>query len=313
MATQSGHSGSSRFIGNAQSAEESRKEFIEVPMEASRQAAIGTALDLFAFMTALPDALLASDRRELKRLSSTAESKEDPRIERLKVSIARGEQLRENVIHGKARIDRMLVSVSEDGNVFHGFVSDSDLQPREKLTVRVIAETGDQLSTTTAVDGYFSITLGKGGRYASTKASPESVVNITDRMKELLMRVNAKSASNKSAASDDKAYTSGQVLARVEILDATGNILQHDVLPLVVNEGTAYREYVVDGNDAGTIYGGPKAHEAKPEAAKPEKVKAAEEKAGSAKATEAKPSAKERASAKATTRSGKTPPSNKKK
>ncbi len=304
MATQSGHSGSSRFFGTAQSADEARKEFIEVPMEASRQAAIGTALDLFAFMTALPDALLASDRRELNRLSSTAESKEDPRIERLKVSLARAEQLRENVIHGKARIDRMLVSESEDGNVFHGFVSDSDLRPREKLAVRVIAETGDQLSATTAVDGYFSITLGKDARAAARKATPESAVNLSDRMNELLKRVNAKSGSGKSqAGTDDKTYTSGEFLARVEILDASGNILQHDVLPLVVNGGTAYREYVVDGNE---IIRNAETNRAA-------EVKVAEVKAAEVKAAEAKSVGAKRTVKKAAVKTGKASPTKKKK
>lgn len=241
-------------------------------MESARQSAIGTGLDLFAFMTALPDAFLASEQRELKRLSRTAEKKNDPRIGRLKVSIERAEELRANAMLGKARVERMLGSLSEDVNVFHGFVSDSDLQPREKLTVRITADrdgekTEKSLSASTDADGYFSIPLGKAENARHKSAAPESAVNLSDRMNELLKRVNAKPASSSAAA-----YVDGsEVLARVEVLDAAGNILHQDVSPLVVNDGTAYREYIVDGNQP-AVYDTKKGSKVAPDEAKPATV-----------------------------------------
>ncbi|MGH8050924.1 MAG: hypothetical protein ACREPB_09725 [Arenimonas sp.] len=254
MATQYRQSGASPFIGDTLSPDGVRKEFIEAPMEAAKQAAIGTGLELFAFMTALPDAFILSEQRELKRLSRSSKDKSDPRIERLKVSIERGKELHTHTQQGKTRIERLLVSLSEADNVFHGFVSDTQLQAREKLTVRISAaregeKSEKSLSATTDADGYFSISLGKESRDGSKKPMPESTVNLSDRMNELLMRVNAradtatesKSSNEKPGASNDK-----EVLAHVEILDANKNVIYQDTAPLVVNAGTAYREYIVD-------------------------------------------------------------------
>lgn len=251
MATQSRQSGASPFIGDTFSPDGVRKEFIEAPMEAAKQSAIGTGLDLFAFMTALPDVFILSEQRELKRLSRSADSKKDPRIERLKVSIERGKELHTHTHQGKTRIERLLVSLSVEDNVFHGFVSDVELQPREKLTVRISADREGEkseksLSTTTDADGYFSISLGKDSKGGYGKPMPESTVNLSERMSELLMRVNAKAGTGSSDKASASASTDQQVLARVEILDASGNILHQDAAPLVVNAGTAYREYVVD-------------------------------------------------------------------
>lgn len=251
MATQSRYSGASPFLGDTLSPDGVRKEFIEAPMEAAKQSAIGTGLDLFAFMTALPDAFILSEQRELKRLSRSADSNKDPRIERLKASIERGKEWHTHTHQGKTRIERLLVSLSEEDNVFHGFVSDVELQPRKKLTVRISAaregeKSEKSLSATTDADGYFSISLGKDPKGGYRKPMPESTVNLSERMNELLMRVNAKAGTGSSDKATTSASSDQEVLARVEILDAAGNILHQDAAPLVVNAGTAYREYVID-------------------------------------------------------------------
>ncbi len=247
------------FLAEGIDAETIGRRFIEAPMEAARQPAIGTGLELLSFMSSLPDAFIASERRELKRLARTAESKNDARIERLKISIERAQEIRGNADLGKTRIERALVSLSEDGNVFHGFVSDTELQPRKGLTVRIVdarsEKTGKSFSATTDADGYFSIALGKdvaGGRKSNT---PEADVKLSDRMAELLSRVNAKADT---AAGSDKSYAEtgnqNEVLAQVEILDTDGKILYQDLSPLVINTGTAYREYAIDGNEPVTPY-----------------------------------------------------------
>jgi len=252
MATQSRHSGASPFIGDTLSPDGVRKEFIEAPLEAAKQSAIGTGLDLFAFMTALPDVFLMSEQRELKRLSRSAGKKNDPRIDRLKASIERGKEWHTHTRQGKTRIERLLVSLSEEDNVFHGFVSDVELQPREKVTVRISADrdgekSGKFLLATTDADGYFSISLGKDSKVGSKKPMAESTVNLSERMNELLMRVNAKAGTGSSDTKSASASNDQEVLARVEILDAAGNVLHQDASPLVVNAGTAYREYLLGG------------------------------------------------------------------
>jgi hypothetical protein len=250
----------SSFFSEGLSAGSVQKEFIEAPLAAARQPAIATGLDLLAFMSAMPDIFLASEQRELRRLARTSENKNDPRIERLKVSIERATELSNTANLGKARIDRTIVAASTEENVFHGFVSDANLKPREKLTVRISAarngDTGNDketksLSTTTDTDGYFSISLGKERNDHRKTGAYESTVKLSEQMAERLASVNAKAKTDTSAASNPRGAAaaaienSNEVLARVEILDANRNIVHQDDSPLVINAGTAYREYVL--------------------------------------------------------------------
>jgi hypothetical protein len=256
MATQSRNSNESPFIRDGQSADAIRKEFIETPMKAAQQSAIATGLELLGFMSTLPDAFLASEERELKRLARTSDDKNDPRIERLKLSIARAVQMRDTGQQGKARIDRAMVAASNEDNVFHGFVSDTNLKPREKLTVRISAnrdgeKDGKSLSAITNADGYFSISLGKGKTNVRKPSANESTVKLSEQMAERLASVNAKAKTDTVTASDAQSAASAstnQARVRVEILDANNNVIHQDESLLVVTAGSTYREYVIDGD-----------------------------------------------------------------
>jgi len=258
MINKSKQNESSPFIAEGIDADTINKQFIEAPMNAARQPAITTGLDLLAFMSSLPGAFIASEERELKRLSRTSKTKNDARIERLQISIKRAQEIRSNAYQGKARIEHALVSLSAEGNVFHGFVSDTDLNPRKGLTVRISAKGNERVeasrSTTTDADGYFSIPLDNGKTDPHKKAAQESDAKFSDRMAALLSNVNAKNDTTADKkASADKANTAAsdrtEVLAQVEILDDNKNVLYQDPSPLVINTGTAYREYVIDGNE----------------------------------------------------------------
>ena len=265
MNNSSDKSGRSSFFSDGLSAGSVQKEFIEAPLAAARQPAMTTGLDLLAFMSAMPDIFLASEQRELQRLTRRIDNKNDPRIERLEISIERATELSNTASLGKTRIDRAIVAATTEDNVFHGFVSDADLKPREKLTVRISAarngDTGSDketksLSTTTNADGYFSISLGKERNDHRKTGTHESTVKLSEQMAERLASVNAKAKTDSSAAGKPRtsaaaaaAENSNEVLARVEILDANKNIIHQDDSPLVVSAGTAYREYVV-GDDA---------------------------------------------------------------
>lgn len=251
MATQSYKPGQSPFIRDGLSADAVREEFIETPFAAAQQPAISTGLDLLNFMSALPNAFIASEQRELKRLLRTTDDKNDPRIERLKVSIERTSELHTTTMQGKARIDRALASLSTEDNVFHGFVSDADAKPMPKLTVRIFKDrtadgnqkAANSLSGTTDADGYFSILLDKGTAKRKSASTDEASVGLSQRMAELLNKDNQEKASaNATAAAQD----TKQVTVNVEILDANGKQLYLDPFELVLEHGSAYREYIVD-------------------------------------------------------------------
>jgi hypothetical protein len=254
MATQSRNSNESPFIGGGNSADAIRKEFIETPMAAARQPAIATGLELLTFMSMLPDAFLASEERELNRLARSSNDKNDPRIERLKFSIMRTKELHNASQKGKARIDRALAALSNEDNVFHGFVSDANLKPREKLTVRISAlreseKDEKSLSAITQADGYFSISLGKGKTDAGKSSANESTVTLSEQIAERLASVNAKNKADTAKASNTQSAASAstnQARVRVEILDANNNVIHQEESPLVVTAGSTYREYVID-------------------------------------------------------------------
>ena len=258
MPTQSYKSGQSPFIRDGLSADTVREKFIETPFAAAQQPAINTGLDLLNFMSALPNAFIASEQRELERLLRTTDDKNDPRIQRLKLSIEHAGELHTTAMQCKARIDRALVSLSTEGNVFHGFVSDADAKPMPKLTVRIFKDrtvdgnqnAANSLSGTTDTDGYFSIPLDKGTATRKSAGTNETREDLSKRMAELLNKDNQDKASTNPAT---EGQDTRQVTVNVEILDASGKQLYLDPFELVLEHGSAYREYVVDneGGDGG--------------------------------------------------------------
>ncbi|MDK2745517.1 MAG: carboxypeptidase-like regulatory domain-containing protein [Nitrospira sp. BO4] len=231
------------FLAGEPTADAIRKQFLDAPLAAARRPAINLGLEVLAFMAALPDAFIASEERELNRLSRTVEAGNDPRVERLKVSIARATELRTTTQQGKARIDRALVALSGESNVFHGFVSDNTFAPQKGLTVRLTAARAGATdetfaSTTTNADGYFSIPFDRESGKKRKGQTPEPNVKSSERMAERLSR--------KTAAAAATAGDGNEVLARVEILDAKAVIIHEDPVPIVVNAGTVYREYVIE-------------------------------------------------------------------
>ncbi|MBX3302615.1 MAG: hypothetical protein KF693_10405 [Nitrospira sp.] len=252
----------SEFLSGEPTAEAIRKQFLEAPMAAAQQPAINIGLEMLAFMAALPGAFVASEERELNRLSRTTDASNDPRMERLKVSIARAKELRATSHQGKVRIDRALVSLSEEGNVFHGFISNNTLAPQKELTVRLTA-TRDGVkdetlfSATTNADGYFSIPLGRESGKKRKGQPPEPNVKSSERMAERLSR---KAAASAAAQGDGN-----EIVARVDVLDAKSNVIHEDPVPIVVNAGTVYREYVIENvegtNDRARYAGNPATRE----------------------------------------------------
>lgn len=258
MSTSSYKPGQPNFISDGASADAILKEYIVAPFAAAQQPALSTGLQLLAFMSALPEAFITSEKRELKRLAKTADSKNDTRIERLQLSIERATELHTSASQGKTRIDRAMLALSTEDNIFHGFVSDSELKPLAKMTVRISAfRAGDtsggketkSLSASTDADGYFSISLGKEKPITRKPVMSESKVKLSEQMAERLASVNAKAKASTTTSSGNAAETytanTSEVLAQVEILDGNQNIIHKDETALVVNAGTAYREYVI--------------------------------------------------------------------
>lgn len=247
MNSQSRNTENSQFFADDLSSDTLRDQLLKAQLDAARQPAVTAALGLFSFMSALPDAFVASQQREAKRLQKLGRDR-DPRIEALKVSIEEADKLRATARWGQARFDRALAALAEQNDVFHGFVSDTELQFQKGYTVRIVdaSDTSGKstLSAITESDGYFSITLKATKKTSGFSAKGDIKENLFARMSELFGMTGraAGKAADASAASPDTEAAK----ASVEILDPNGQRVYQDPFPIIIGSGSVYREYVIN-------------------------------------------------------------------
>ena len=231
------------FLGGDQSPEKIRSEFIDKPLEAAKQAVLGSGLELFNLMSALPDAFIASQSRELERVKASGKDNDD-RVALLEASIAQATVLRTTVQLGETRVGRALSSVGDSEIAFHGFVSNTEFEPVGGLTVRLSGRQGEGgkrgLTATTDNDGYFRIPL--GSKSVSGKEWRTRVGQINFAEKINILSEQQAAAADASSANDTSGATKAR--AQVEILDGNKSVYQ-DPVGVPIDEGSVYREYVV--------------------------------------------------------------------
>jgi hypothetical protein len=240
MATQSKKTGFPEFFADTQSAENLRRQFIEAPMEAAGQPALGAGIELANLLSILPGAFVASQERELERIKKSGIDN-DPRVAALETSIEQAGVLQTMAQRGQVRIQRGLVAFAGADKVFHGFVSDVELTPLKGLTVRLSSEGRKALSATTDDDGYFSIPLGA----RSSRQQENSGENKSKAGKgSLLQRITDLMASPGIAPLASAAESVAGQGSQVEILKR-GKLLHTDPVSLTLDQGSVYREYVI--------------------------------------------------------------------
>jgi hypothetical protein len=240
MATQSKKTGFPEFFADTQSAENLRRQFIEAPLEAAGQPALGAGIELANLLSILPGAFVASQERELERIKKSGVDN-DPRVAALETSIEQAGVLQTMAQRGQVRIQRGLVAFAGADKVFHGFVSDVELTPLKGLTVRLSSEGRKALSATTDDDGYFSIPLGA----RSSRQQENSGENKSKAGKgSLLQRITDLMASPGIAPLASAAESVAGQGSQVEILKR-GKLLHTDPASLTLDQGSVYREYVI--------------------------------------------------------------------
>jgi hypothetical protein len=254
MPDQSRDPGAFQYAAHDLSANALRKQLLQGQAGAAALGAMSEALELYSFLSTLPDALVASQKREATRLEKSSREK-GPRIEALKVSIDQAAQLSATARWGQARVDRALAAVIEPNDVFHGFISGTGLQLQKGYTVRLVDADGKpRHSAVTEADGYFTMTLKSKEKASPFSAKDETQMALLGEMLQLLgMRNPFASAPLKTPASPlNKEAASKEApdrvteLASVEILDPSGQRVQQDPVPVDLNSGTVYREYAVE-------------------------------------------------------------------
>ena len=242
MKTNSRNTGFTDFFTDAKSAESVRRQFIEAPLEAARQSMFGPAFELAQLLRVLPDAFAASQQRELKRVKASAEEN-DPRVAYLEASIEQADTLRTMARRGEVRAQRSLIAYATRNEVFHGFVSDSEMNPLRGLTVQIVSgkvRGAKELKSNTDDEGYFSISIGKksasqwGSEKEGDKISPEKLADLLanrEKEKEIYEQQN-----------DERKGV------RVAILKK-GKLIHEDPVPMGLGEGSVYREYVISDKE----------------------------------------------------------------
>jgi len=231
------------FLSGDQSAAKIRRDFIDKPLAGAKLSLLGTGMELLDLMRILPDAFIASQERELERVKESA-TENDERTKVLEASIEQARALRATVQRGEARVQRTLGSLSDTSHAFHGFVSDADLNPLGRLTVRLTTrETGKRgVTATTDDDGYFRIPLSKK-KGAGGKELREQVrdTSFLQRLNELFAQNPlASTVSAKAASSTSEPNEEGEV----EILQKN-TVVYTDPHRVPTDGGSVYREYIV--------------------------------------------------------------------
>jgi hypothetical protein len=243
MAKASSSPGFSEFLAGMQSGDALRTQLGASSVPGVQQSAMDSIGEHLSLMAMLPGAFAASQKRELDRLSRTADER-DPRVLALKLSIAQVDALRATAHLGQTRVQRSFAALIGGANVFMGFVSDVNLRPLEGLTVRLIdekASTGHKtLAGTTDSDGHFSIDLGDDASSLRSSGTAASQPNLMQRLAGLF----ADSGAASTASSAQSAKSTGASAAQVEILQK-GKVLYRDPIPLTIQSGSVYREYMI--------------------------------------------------------------------
>lgn len=222
-----------------------RDELLQGKAETVAVGAMTEALDLYSFMSALPDALIASQQREARRLEK-AKGEKGPRLEAMQASIAQAQQLNATVRSGRARFDRAITAMLEPNDVFHGFVTGPELQMQKGYTVRLVGADGKQRhSAVTQGDGYFTMTI-KSDPTRKASAIPGKDETQMAMLGEMVKRFGMRGSSGpvKGSAVKGEGNVDAE-LASAEVLDPRGEVVYRDPIPVDLNGGTVCREYLV--------------------------------------------------------------------
>jgi len=248
MATNTRNPGIQGFFGDVNSAEALQKHFIEAPFDGAQQPLVGSLLELAGLLNVLPQAFIGSQQRELTRLKRDGEGNES-RIAILEASIDRAEAIQAMAQLGQARAQRSAVAQTSNRDIFHGFVSDANMTPLAGLRVRVIdsrkAGAAD-LTATTGQDGYFMIALKTKTPQESGKVSHTSVSR----------RVIDFFSANDQVRGQNAVAPPPDATGQVEVMQKE-RVLYTDPVPLQLEQGSTYREYVISadpGPGADTSY-----------------------------------------------------------
>jgi hypothetical protein len=197
---------SALFSGGASRQNQEQEKILQALQQQVRQDTLAKGDALLALFRALPAAALASERAEHERLVGRY-GKDHPRAQALEKSLDGLERAEVQAVRGRARAARAMEMARMPEPAFHGFVADEAGEPLPGMTVRVVSpRLGTELAAPTKQDGYFHLVL------------PEAVKKQGKRNAEL---------------------------AEVIIVDGQGKRVHEDPLPLQLDAGSAYREYIV--------------------------------------------------------------------
>jgi hypothetical protein len=210
-------------------------------------------IDVASVLETLPAAFVASQQRELARVTATS-NENDPRAEQLRTSIERARAVQGVALQGKTRVQHVRETFADAGDVFHGFVYDDNLAPQAGIIVRLVpqnAAASKGLAGRTDDDGYFRIDLGsKRNAKGTSRAFVQE--ELPDRVARMAARLRENAAQPPQPGDDDRAS------AIVEIV-SQGKVVYRDSSLLALDGGRTYREYTISAQKGWAAADQPKA------------------------------------------------------
>ena len=226
----------------AQENDSRRRQIFDGQLARWREMGPSFGNELFTFISAIPALAQAADVAEYQRVVKKY-GRESDRARALEPLILNGQALQLNVDRAKERVDRMMKVMNTREDVFHGFVSDESGRAQAGLTVQLTLQTQRAVAKAQTDDtGYFRIPLSRAGRGDSPAPAPVPAgtpgsSQVRGVKQEAVAAAPDKEKGNETAQESP--------VGHVEVLSAKGEVLYDDPLMLLLDEGTAYREYVV--------------------------------------------------------------------
>jgi hypothetical protein len=205
----------SQFFGRHDEAEQKQRDEQDETRRHATREALAQAGPVLEFVTALPMAVMASQRAELERL--TAIDKQHPRAAQVGEMLDRLTRTAPMASRVMSRVVRGVDVARSPQPGLYGFVADAEGAPFEGAVVR-LGEGKAAPSAKTAADGYFMVPLSRGGRTPGNDNTNPNTPGVS---------------------------SSDPNTVRVRVEAADGQLLYEDPRPVNTLIGYDYREYIV--------------------------------------------------------------------
>jgi hypothetical protein len=230
MATSASGSEFSSTIEGAAAFDRERKAKADASLREIAGSAMELGDSLLQLFTTLPAAMLGARRAEYERVAAR-HGEDHPRTKQVRASLGALDGVVRRSAAGRDRAMRGLEALRTPGGAFFGFVADGSGRALAKMTVQLTGDAvGKDAQGVSADDGFFRVPLRPGA--SAGVAGSESFATMR--------------AAILGGEDTEREAGAEKPVATVRILNARGQVVHEDPVPLELEAGSAYREYRIE-------------------------------------------------------------------